>query len=113
MAVLNRLEREYRALKAELLKILDGTFERCMIKVKEGFVGNEMGELERATKRLEEVKQKIRSFEFELEANYTYKRGIAHVVMENFEAQRAEMVGSLNNAISNYESRVFLRIEPL
>lgn len=38
---------------------------------------------------LESIRQKIRGFEFELETNYTYKKGIAHVVMENFEAQRA------------------------
>lgn len=32
--------------------------------------------------------------------------------MENFEVQRAEIIGGMNNALKNYEGKVFLRVEP-
>lgn len=39
LGVLEQLDSEYRALKAELCKALDGAYEKCIIKVKEGFLG--------------------------------------------------------------------------
>lgn len=39
LSVLERLNDEYRTLKSELCRMLDGAYERCIIKVKEGFLG--------------------------------------------------------------------------
>lgn len=114
------MEEEFQKIKQELNRLLDISFEENRRRVRECFHtqgGAELAELDQIRQKLNQIKRQIEEYEQALEGNNKgyvgngYKKGVAAVVLTDFEGEGEALLAKIATALMRYEDKVFLRVD--